>query len=125
MQQQTMIRQLHRSPALLEISGTYDMDMVLPQSFASSISSSHHLTLANVFHAFTPRKLANLSLHQSQKRKPNWNEYIQISVGNFQTLRTTLPTISSSSTNLHAGHTPSISRQIFCYPQRKIPGIYC
>src|SRR5579859_2772793 len=62
LQQQTMIR-LHLSPALLEISGTYDMDMLLPQSFASSISSSHHLTPANVFPAFVPRKLANLSLH--------------------------------------------------------------
>ena len=67
-------------------------------------------TLANVFHAFVPRKLENRSLHQSQKRKTNWNEYIQISADNFQTLKTIQSIISSSSTNSHDGHTPSISK---------------
>src|SRR5271170_4217361 len=106
----TMIQQSYLLPANLEISGIYDMDTPLQQFSASSISSSQRLTPANVFHAFMPRKLANLSLHPSQKRKSNWNEYTRISADNFPTLKTILPTISSSSMNSHDGHILSISK---------------
>src|SRR5271154_2280006 len=96
--------------ANLEISGIYDLATPLQPFSASSISSSQHLTLASAFHVSAPRKLVNLSLHQSQKLKSNWNEYTPISVDNFQTLRTILPTISSLSMKSHHGHILSTSK---------------
>src|SRR5277367_3720390 len=92
------------------------MDMPVQQFSTNSISSSQPLTLTNAFHVSMPRTLANLYLHRSQKLKPNWNEYIQISVENFQTLRTILPKISSLSTKSHDGHILSTSK-----PETSLP----
>src|SRR5271154_5840603 len=86
------------------------MDTHLQQFSANSVSSSRHSTPANALHVSVPRKLANLSLRPSQKLKPNWNEYTPISVDNFRTLRTILPTISSLLTKSHDGHILSTSK---------------
>jgi hypothetical protein len=101
--QQTMIQQLHLSPAVLEIAGIRDMDMPLHQFTANSISSIQSIfdsrkcvpCLRASFQENSPT--FRLSLRPRQKLKPNWNEYTRISAANFPTLKAILSTISTNS----------------------------
>src|SRR5436190_19641192 len=70
--------------------------MPLPQSSAISNKSNQVMIPATAFPVFELRKLASLTMPQSENLLGDWNEFIHIYVVNILSLKAILSTISHS-----------------------------